>query len=440
MNELFLAPASLKKSVVSLPGSKSITNRALLLASLSKEPCQLHNVLEADDSYYLCEALKRLGITINRQHGNIWQVYGQGGFFLPQADLFLGNAGTAFRSLTAVLALQQSCYHLRGTPRMHERPIGDLVDALRQIGVHIKYENNIGYPPLHINPFVDNYRTKLYVSGKVSSQFLSALLIALPQLRRPLTIYLKDELISQPYVDITLKLLAQFGIKINKDEQQSFFIPAKQSYCAPKHYWIEGDASSASYFWAASYLSGVPIQVEGVGKNSIQGDVAFLQHLDSLGATITYDEHATSVFRNPAQKIPAFDIDAKDIPDAAMVFCIIALAAQGTSHIRGVESWRVKETDRLNAMACELQKLGAQVSTNNDSISITPPEQLTANAHIKTYDDHRMAMCLSLVSLLHVPIVIHEPNCVNKTFPDFFHRFADITCPLDTTQTHLETL
>ena len=440
MNELFLAPASLKKSTVSLPGSKSITNRALLLAALSKEPCQLHNVLEADDSYYLCEALKRLGIIINRQHDNIWQVCGQGGLFLPETDLFLGNAGTAFRSLTAVLALQQSHYRLHGTTRMHERPIGDLVDALKQIGAHIQYKNNVGYPPLHINPFVDNHHTELYVSGKVSSQFLSALLIALPQLQRPLTIYLKDQLISQPYVDMTLKLLTQFGVKINKNQQQSFVIPARQSYRAPKHYWIEGDASSASYFWAASYLSGVPIQVEGVGKNSIQGDITFLQHLHNLGATITYGEHITSVSRNPAQKIPAFDINAKDIPDAAMVFCIIALAAEGTSHIRGVESWRVKETDRLNAMACELQKLGAQVNTDNDSISITPPEQLTANAHIKTYDDHRMAMCFSLVSLLHVPIVIHEPNCVNKTFPDFFHRFADVTCPLDATQNHLKTL
>jgi 3-phosphoshikimate 1-carboxyvinyltransferase len=355
-------------------------------------------------------------------------VCGCGGDFpVKEAELFLGNAGTAFRPLTAALAFGDGHYTLSGVARMHERPIGDLVDGLAELGAQIRYRRTAGYPPLEILPCQSVASTVAKVRGNVSSQFLSALLMALPRLNREVRIQVIGELISRPYVDITLNLLERFGVNVVREGWSAFVVPAGSRYLSPGTIHVEGDASSASYFLAAGAIAGGPVRVHGVGKASIQGDVRFADALARMGARIEMGEDWIEARAPASGKLQAIDADLNHIPDAAMTIAMCSLFAEGTTVIRNIASWRVKETDRIAAMATELRKVGAIVEEGADFIRITPPQHLTPNASIDTYDDHRMAMCFSLVSLGGVPVAINEPACVAKTFPDYFEVLASLT-------------
>lgn len=431
MEQLTLPAANHVSGQITLPGSKSISNRTLLLAALGSGSSAVSNLLVSDDTERMLEALGVLGVNISDSHNNIRTVEGvNGNFPNKNADLFLGNAGTAFRPLTAALALSGGYYTLSGVPRMHERPIGDLVDALRQAGANIEYLGNEGFPPLKISPAKIDLRKPIQIRGDVSSQFLTALLMALPLTKQEATIEVIGELISKPYIEITLNLMAKFGVNVQREGWQRFTITANSQYKNPTLLIVEGDASSASYFLAAGAIAchkpvQVGLSVVGVDNNSIQGDVKFAEELKKLGIPIVYSPNMIRVAA-PKQKIKGFDLDCNHIPDAAMTLAIMALFADGTTTLRNIASWRVKETDRLTAMATELRKVGATVIEGADYLTITPPEKLTPNAVIDTYDDHRMAMCFSLVSLGGVPITINDPKCVNKTFPDYFKEFAKI--------------
>ena len=413
-------------NTVALPGSKSISNRTLLLAALSDNECDIHSLLKSDDTDRMLEALTQLGVPLEHRAGSLHVVGQNGRFPHTEADLFLGNAGTAFRPLTAALAVLGGEYRLHGVARMHERPIGDLVDALRLAGVHIDYLGNEGYPPLHIHARHNTPARTIPIKGNVSSQFLTALLMALPLTGDAWQIQVEGELISKPYIDITLNLMKQFGVNVENRQYRTFHIPAAGRYHAPAQLHVEGDASSASYFLAAGLLSGKPVRVTGLGKNAIQGDVAFARELEKLGATVLWGDDFIEVSRAENQAVLPFDLDANHIPDAAMTLAVVALATGQTCSLRNIGSWRVKETDRIAAMAAELRKVGATVVEEAEAIHITPPEQLIADAHIDTYDDHRMAMCFSLVSLLDVPVVINDPQCTHKTFPTYFDVFAGL--------------
>ena len=426
-DSLYLPAARLRPAAITLPGSKSISNRTLLLAALSDNACRIENLLDADDTRHMLTALQSLGVRIEHHGGGSYTVHGCSGRFPQrQADLFLGNAGTAFRPLTAALALLGGDYHLHGVARMHERPIGDLVDALRQVGATIRYEGREGYPPLHIGEWQAGGQRLITVRGNVSSQFLTALLMALPLTGQAHEIEVQGELISQPYIDITLKLMAQFGVQVAHDSHRLFRLPETARYHAPATLHVEGDASGASYFLAAGLLAATPVRVYGIGRHSIQGDTAFAAELEKIGAAVEWGENYIQVARRPGQRIRPFDLDANHIPDAAMTLAVVALAAGARCSLRNIGSWRVKETDRITAMAAELRKLGARVEEEAEAIHITPPPRLAANARIDTYDDHRMAMCFSLVSLLGVPVYINDPQCVNKTFPDYFRLFESM--------------
>ncbi|MEP7156102.1 MAG: 3-phosphoshikimate 1-carboxyvinyltransferase [Betaproteobacteria bacterium] len=414
--------------VVALPGSKSISNRTLLLAALCDGETIVRGLLKSDDTDVMLAALKKLGVQVESIGRNDFRVTGCGGTFpVKSADLFLGNAGTAFRPLTAALALMDGRYTLSGVARMHERPIGDLVDGLAALGAQIQYTGNPGFPPLKISPCVPKATSVTRVRGDVSSQFLSAMLMTLPLLGRDVRIEIDGELISKPYVDITLNLLARFGINVKREGWRAFGIDAQSRYQSPREIHVEGDASSASYFLAAGAIAGGPVRVTGVGKSSIQGDVRFAETLASMGAIVEMGEDWIEARAPAGGKLKAIDVDLNHIPDAAMTIAICALFADGTTAIRNVASWRVKETDRLAAMAIELRKVGATVEEGADFIRITPPAELIVNAVIDTYDDHRMAMCFSLVSLGGVPITINEPACVAKTFPDYFNVLSGLT-------------
>jgi 3-phosphoshikimate 1-carboxyvinyltransferase len=424
METLELSPARAAQGTVKLPGSKSISNRTLLLAALSQGTTDIRDLLASDDTARMLEALQALGVKLTQTGPDDWRVAGTGGEFpVKQADLFLGNAGTAFRPLTAALALSNGHYKLSGVQRMHERPTGDLVDALRQAGAEIEYLGNAGFPPLQITPGKPG-ADRVSVKGNVSSQFLTALLMALPLTGRETTIEVVGELISKPYIEITLNLMARFGVHVQRHGWEAFTIPAASSYTSPGEIYVEGDASSASYFLAAGAIGRGPVRVEGVGQNSIQGDVRFAEALQSMGAEITFGENWIEA--SGSSKLKAIDLDCNHIPDAAMTLAVAALFADGTTTLRNIASWRVKETDRIAAMATELRKVGAIVEEGQDYIRVTPPAALTPNAAIDTYDDHRMAMCFSLVALGGVPITINDPNCVAKTFPDYFERFGTI--------------
>lgn len=424
---LRLTPRQLKPSTIALPGSKSISNRTLLLAALSDNICEVKSLLKSDDTDRMLEALTALGVKLEPTKNGI-KVHGTGGKFPhTQADLFLGNAGTAFRPLTAVLAILGGDYHLHGVPRMHERPIGDLVDALRVAGANIDYLANEGYPPLHIHPRQHNDTRVIPIKGNVSSQFLTALLMALPLTGQAYQIQVIGELISKPYIDITLNLMAKFGVIVPHDQYQVFHLPAQAHYHAPASLSVEGDASSASYFLAAGLLAATPVRVTGLGKHAIQGDVAFAHELEKIGATVTWGEDYIEVSRAAQQPILPFDLDANHIPDAAMTLAVVALATGAPCTLRNIGSWRVKETDRIAAMANELRKVGASVVEEAEAIHITPPSQLITDAHIDTYDDHRIAMCFSLVSLLGVPVIINDPQCTHKTFPTYFNVFESLS-------------
>ena len=430
---LDLAPANRVAGTVALPGSKSISNRTLLLAALANGDTLVRSLLDADDVERMLEALTALGIGIERlPQSRGCRVRGLGGRFpVRAAKLFLGNAGTAFRPLTAVLAFAGGDYELSGVPRMHERPIGDLVDALRGLGAEIDYLGNAGFPPLAIRSdrAAALARDRVRVRGNVSSQFTSALLMALPalatRLSRPVTVDIEGELISKPYVAITINLMRCFGVAVAQEAWRSFTVPAGARFESPGSIRVEGDASTASYFLAAGALGGGPVRVTGVGRASIQGDIAFADVLERMGATIRRGDDWIEAAAGP-QQLSGIDVDCVAIPDAAMTLAVVALFARGATTLTGIASWRVKETDRIAAMATELAKLGARVEASDDRMTIVPPLHLKS-AMIDTYDDHRIAMCFALAALGGVAIRINDPDCVRKTFPDFFATFRAIT-------------
>ncbi|CAA9423358.1 MAG: 3-phosphoshikimate 1-carboxyvinyltransferase / Cytidylate kinase [uncultured Ramlibacter sp.] len=413
---------------VRLPGSKSISNRVLLLAALCDGTTAIHDLLDSDDTRVMLDALRSLGCGV-RHEGAVVHITGFGRSGpARQARLFLGNAGTAMRPLTAVLAVLGGSFEVSGVPRMHERPIGDLVDALRQLGCEIQYLGREGYPPLRIGqPKLDISRP-IQVRGDVSSQFLTALLLALPLVAtRDVVIEVTGELISRPYVEITLNLLARFGVQVQRQGWQRFTIPAGSTYTSPGELHVEADASSASYFAALGAIASVPgIRILGVGFDSIQGDIRFLDAVTQMGAQVTSGPNWIQVARG-AWPLKAIDLDCNHIPDAAMTLAMMALHADGPSTLRNIASWRVKETDRLAAMAAELRKLGAGVDEGADFLRVTPPVQWRA-ADIHTYDDHRMAMCFALAAFnpAGVPVRIEDPKCVAKTFPDFFEALFSV--------------
>ncbi len=432
---LDIPPLDFAAGTVRLPGSKSISNRVLLMAALSHGQTTIHDLLASDDTAVMLTAIKQLGCTVV-QHGNTVVVDGLGGQLIERkAALFMGNAGTAIRPLTAALALLGGEFELSGVPRMHERPIGDLVDALRQLGCSIDYLGNIGFPPLRLQPGMLNLERPIQVRGDVSSQFLTALLMALPLVaRQAICIEVVGELISKPYIEITLKLLERFGIQVERDGWQRFTIPAGSAYRSAGEIYVEADASSASYFIAlgaiAACMKGLNvINIVGIGANSIQGDIRFVEAARMMGAKIESMPNSLQVSRG-AWPLKAIDLDCNHIPDAAMTLAVMALYAEGTTVLRNIASWRVKETDRIAAMASELRKLGAIVEEGPDYLKITPPAGIGAwkPAVIRTYDDHRIAMCFSLAAFnpAHLPIRILDPRCVAKTFPDYFESLFSV--------------
>ena len=416
---------------VHLPGSKSISNRVLLLAALSRGKTVVHDLLASDDTAVMLAALKQMGCSVE-QAGQIAVIGGLGGELLNrQGKLFMGNAGTAMRPLTAALALLGGDYELSGVPRMHERPIGDLVDALRQLGCSIDYLGKDGFPPLHLKPGKLALNKPIAVRGDVSSQFLTALLMALPLVaEQDIRLEVTGELISKPYIEITLNLLARFGIQVRREGWQSFTIPAGSRYQSPGEIHVEGDASSASYFVALGAIAtgaGHSIDIRGIGSASIQGDIRFVEAAQLMGAKVESSPNSLKVSRG-TWPLKAIDLDCNHIPDAAMTLAVMALYADGTTTLRNIASWRVKETDRIAAMACELRKLGAVVEEGADFIRVSPPAQWRSAA-IHTYDDHRVAMCFSLAAFnpAGLPVHVLDPKCVAKTFPDYFEALFALT-------------
>ncbi len=429
---LDIPPLTGAHGTVRLPGSKSISNRVLLLAALSQGETVVHDLLASDDTAVMLAALKQLGCSVE-QTGHTAVIGGLGGKLInTQGKLFMGNAGTAMRPLTAALALLGGDFELSGVPRMHERPIGDLVDALRQLGCGIDYLGEDGFPPLRLRPGQLRLDTPIQVRGDVSSQFLTSLLMALPLVaERDIRIEVSGELISKPYIEITLNLLARFGIQVQRDGWQSFTIPAGSTYQSPGEIHVEGDASSASYFVALGAIAtgadpSHAIEVWGIGSGSIQGDIRFVEAAQLMGAKIESSPNSLKISRG-AWPLKAIDLDCNHIPDAAMTLAVMALYADGQTTLRNIASWRVKETDRIAAMACELRKLGAEVEEGADFIRITPPKQWHSAA-IHTYDDHRVAMCFSLAAFNPAgqPVRILDPKCVAKTFPDYFETLFSV--------------
>ena len=417
MKFIKLGPIRRAAGTVRLPGSKSISNRVLLLAALAAGKTRVKGLLDADDTRVMLDALQKLNIAIDTR--NFADIAVTGARVIPRRkqDLFLGNAGTAFRPLTAVLALSGGNYRLSGVPRMHRRPIRDLVEPLRSIGARIDYVGKEGYPPLSIHPGKIRVEGRIRMRGNVSSQYLSSLLIALP-LAGGGSIEMEGDLISKPYVAITLNMMRKFGIEVRVDGWRSLDVPS-ESYVAPEEIYVEGDASSASYFLAAGAIAGGPVRVVGVGRDSIQGDVRFAEVLEKMGARVEFGPDWIEVTGTGGMLKP-IDMDLNHIPDAAMTAAVAALFANGPSAIRNIGSWQVKETDRITAMATELRKLGAIVAEGPDFLKITPPVKLKPDVAIDTYDDHRIAMCFSLAALGGVPVTINDPECVAKTFPEYF--------------------
>ena len=409
-----------------MPGSKSISNRALLLSALAHGTTELINLLDADDTRVMRDALTALGVRSNDSPNGLSVTGCDGEFPHRAANLFLGNAGTAYRSLTAALAFANGRYVLDGVARMRERPIADLVDALNALGARIRYGERPGFPPLHIEPARRLTSDKVSVRGDVSSQFLSGLLLAAPMLAplHGVRIGVDGALISRPYVDMTIALMQRFGIRV-REESGAFVVPPG-TYTSPRRFIVEGDASSASYFLALGAIAAGPVRVEGVGRHSLQGDVRFADTLQSMGAQVEVGDDAIVAAAPTKGRLRGIDADLNRIPDAAMTLAIVALFADGPSTLRNIGSWRVKETDRIAAMATELRKLGAQAEDGDDWIRVTPPATWR-EATIDTYDDHRMAMCFSLVAAAGVAVHIRNPQCVAKTFPDYFDRLAALT-------------
>lgn len=433
LNYIDLIPTSHARGNIILPGSKSISNRILLLAALSTGTTFIQDLLLSDDTSIMLMALKKLGVQLQHLDPNTqnYIIYGTSGIFpVRQTEVFMGNAGTVIRPLTAVLAVLGGHYVLHGAPRMHARPIGDLVDALNAVGMCIEYMNIPNYPPIRILSGTLNMNL-ITVRGHISSQFLTAILMAAPFIAKThdLTIKVIGELISKPYINITLNLMRLFGIHVIHKNWQIFNIHAGQQYLSPGKIHVEGDASSASYFLAAAAITGGPIRVYGIGKNSIQGDLQFIDILRKMGVKIILGDNWIESSSDGVLR--SIDEDCNHIPDAAMTVAILALYANGTSTLRNISSWRVKESDRLTAMATELRKLGAIIEEGLDYLRIVPPQNIVS-ATINTYDDHRIAMCFSLASLNNIKkcgghIRINNPKCVAKTFPEYFNIFKTIT-------------
>ncbi|ORM74976.1 3-phosphoshikimate 1-carboxyvinyltransferase [Pantoea wallisii] len=423
-DSLTLQPIARVDGTVNLPGSKSVSNRALLLAALAKGTTRLTNLLDSDDVKHMLNALKALGVSYTLSADRtVCEVTGNAGPLqaTQPLELFLGNAGTAMRPLAAALCLGEQSVVLTGEPRMKERPIGHLVDALRQGGASIDYLEQTDYPPLRLKGGFTGGNVS--VDGSVSSQFLTALLMTAPLAQQDTTISIKGDLVSKPYIDITLHLMRRFGVEVDNQNYQRFVIKGQQQYHSPGDYLVEGDASSASYFLAAAAIKGGTVRVTGIGRNSVQGDIRFADVLEKMGAVIEWGDDYIACTRGALNGI---DMDMNHIPDAAMTIATTALFAQGTTLMRNIYNWRVKETDRLAAMTTELRKVGAEVEEGHDFIRVTPPAQLQ-HADIGTYNDHRMAMCFSLVALSDTPVTILDPGCTAKTFPDYFQQLAKIS-------------
>lgn len=426
MESLTLQPIARVDGAINLPGSKSVSNRALLLAALACGKTVLTNLLDSDDVRHMLNALSALGInyTLSADRTRC-DITGNGGPLRASGalELFLGNAGTAMRPLAAALCLGQNEIVLTGEPRMKERPIGHLVDSLRQGGANIDYLEQENYPPLRLRGGFTG--GDIEVDGSVSSQFLTALLMTAPLAPEDTIIRVKGELVSKPYIDITLNLMKTFGVEIANHHYQQFVVKGGQQYHSPGRYLVEGDASSASYFLAAGAIKGGTVKVTGIGRKSMQGDIRFADVLEKMGATITWGDDFIACTRG---ELHAIDMDMNHIPDAAMTIATTSLFAKGTTTLRNIYNWRVKETDRLFAMATELRKVGAEVEEGHDYIRITPPAKLQ-HADIGTYNDHRMAMCFSLVALSDTPVTILDPKCTAKTFPDYFEQLARMSTP-----------
>ena len=423
MESLTLQPIARVDGTINLPGSKSVSNRALLLAALAHGKTVLTNLLDSDDVRHMLNALTALGVSYTLSADRTrCEIIGNGGPLHAEGalELFLGNAGTAMRPLAAALCLGSNDIVLTGEPRMKERPIGHLVDALRLGGAKITYLEQENYPPLRLQGGFTGGNVD--VDGSVSSQFLTALLMTAPLAPEDPVIRIKGDLVSKPYIDITLNLMT-FGVEIENQHYQQFVVKGGQSYQSPGTYLVEGDASSASYFLAAAAIKGGTVKVTGIGRNSMQGDIRFADVLEKMGATICWGDDYISCTRG---ELNAIDMDMNHIPDAAMTIATAALFAKGTTTLRNIYNWRVKETDRLFAMATELRKVGAEVEEGEDYIRVTPPAKLQV-AEIGTYNDHRMAMCFSLVALSDTPVTILDPKCTAKTFPGYFEQLARIS-------------
>lgn len=433
---LYLNRSCGAKGDMTLPGSKSISNRILLISALScNDTTELKGLLDSDDTKVMIDALIKLGVKLSYKSQTSIEIIGTDNFNNKCDNLFLGNAGTAFRPIVAALSFMNGNYNVFGVSRMHERPIADLVDSLRALGCNIDYIGKEGYPPLEIKPFVHNGSNNVYINGSVSSQFLTALLIASPilvkKINSSLTINIVGQLISKPYIDITLNLMRRFGINVRDDSSNRFVIDRLSRYKSPGKVLIEGDASSASYFLALGAIGGGPVRVNGIGHDSIQGDVAFSKVLVEMGADIKfYDSYIESsgILVSSGKKLKSFDIDFNMMPDAAMTAAVLALYADGKCYLKNIGSWRVKETDRIHAMHTELSKFGVKVESGEDWISIDPIEisEWPEEVSIDTWDDHRMAMCFSLATFGSTKVKIMNPSCVNKTFPNYFNLYNKI--------------
>ncbi|MFW6092604.1 MAG: 3-phosphoshikimate 1-carboxyvinyltransferase [Pseudomonadota bacterium] len=425
MHSLRLPPIRHLTGELTLPGSKSISNRALLLAALAEGETRLDNLLDSEDTQHMRTALDRLGVPLRRE-GGTWVVTGRGGPLVTEPghwELSLGLAGTALRPLAAALTLGRGTFVLDGTPRMRERPVGDLVDALTPLGARIRYLGEPGYPPVEVTGTGLTGGTTR-IRGDVSSQFLTALLMAAPLASGTVTVEVTGEQVSRPYLDITLHMMQQFGVAAAHEDHRRFVVPPG-CYRAPGDYLVEGDASSASYFLAAGAIRGPGIRLRGIGTDSVQGDLRFLDVLETMGARVTRQADGIAVTPPATGTLRGVDLDLNHIPDAAMTVAVLGLFASGSTVIRNIGNWRVKETDRLTAMAAELAKVGAAVEEGDDWLRVTPPATWR-DARIDTYGDHRMAMCFSLAALGGVSVTINDPGCVAKTFPDYFERFEGL--------------
>ena len=426
METLTLKPLSHINGEVLIPGSKSLSNRILLLSAMAQGTTTITNLLDSDDVRHMLTALAKLGVKYTlSEDRTICEMTGLARSFKVEnnTELFMGNSGTTMRSLTAALCTGHGEFTLMGEPRMYERPIDDLVGTLKQTGADIEYLQETGFPPIKINA-KGIQGGKVSIKGNISSQYLTGMLMAAPFCQQDLLIKVDGELVSKPYIAITLDVMKRFGVEVENRNDQAFFIKSGQSYSSPGSIMVEGDASSASYFLAAAAIAGGSVKVHGTGKASVQGDARFAEVLELMGAKVTWSDEWIEV--SNSGELKGVDVDLNHIPDAAMTISTTALFARGKTAIRNIYNWRVKETDRLAAMSTELRKLGAIVEEGNDYIVIDPPKTIQSAA-IDTYDDHRMAMCFSLAAFGDAAITINDPGCTSKTFPGYFDLFLSLT-------------